>query len=331
MTCKKLFYPAGFTILLICSVFSCKNDEPNEMEETPFETVTGFVINEKGDKLLATEKGLYLFNENTAKFEFVKSGIELAPLNDLALSKTTAKEELWLASNAGVLNFTSQLQLTNLNSGLQSNTVKQISFDNNQRSYFATPKGVSIFDSKNWTENSGLNDLYSNFEITDMASAVNGYTYITTKGGGVERIKMDVDGISGATVFDTDWTKLESNNINTVFIDSITQVYGTAAGVALHFSEYTKWDWETYTKADGLINDTVTAVVKDKSNTWWFGTKQGLSSFISSKWTNYSVGTHNILSNNIKFLALDIDGTVWFASDNGLSHFTGGHWVNYSK
>lgn len=180
-------------------------------------------------------------------------------------------------------------QLTKSNSGLHNNTVKYLNFDNNNRSYFATPKGVSIFDSKKWFETPGSNDLYLNFEITDIESAVNGFTYVTTKGGGVERIKIDVDGISGATVFDTDWSKLESNNINTVYIDSITQVYGTDAGVAMHFSEFTKWDWETYTVADGLINDTVTAVLKDKSNNWWFGTKNGLSSFNYLKWTDYTV------------------------------------------
>lgn len=331
MTCKNLICPVGFAILMLSSLYSCESDEPKEPEEILFETVNGFVINEKGEKLLATDKGIFQLNENTGSFEFIKSGIELAPLNDLALSKTTANEELWLASNTGALNFTTQLHFTTQNSGLQSNSIKYLSFDNNNRSYFATPEGVSIFDSKKWFETPGLNDLYLNFEITDIASAVNGFTYITTNGGGVERIKMDVDGISGATIFDTNWTKLESNNINTVFIDSITQVYGTDAGVAMHFSEFTKWDWETFSTSDGLINDTVTAVLKDKSDIWWFGTKHGLSSFSNSDWRNYLVETHQIISNNIKFLALDIDETVWFAADNGLSHFKDGKWVNYSK
>ncbi|MGE0020988.1 MAG: hypothetical protein AB7S72_15045 [Draconibacterium sp.] len=331
MTCKKIINPVGFAIFILFSLYSCENDEPNEQEETPFETVTGFLINEKGSKYLTTEKGLYTLNQNTGKFEFVKSDIEFAPLNDLAISYSTGNEELWLASNNGVINFTTMKQLTKTNSGLHDNTVKYLNFDNNNRYYFATPKGVSIFDSKKWFETPGSNDLYLNFEITDIESAVNGFTYVTTKGGGVERLKLDVDGISGATIFDTDWTKLESNNINSVFIDSITQVYGTDAGVAMHFSEYTKWDWETYSKSDGLINDTVIAVLKDKSNSWWFGTKQGLSGFKDSKWTNYSVETHQIISNNIKFLALDIDGSIWFASDNGLSHFTGGKWINFSK
>jgi ligand-binding sensor domain-containing protein len=331
MVNKKLL-PSIILYIFICLSFnSCNNDDPIENQEIPFETVNGFVINEKGDKLLATEKGLYSFDEKTADYKFVTSTVELIPVNDLVYSKKNPVKELWLASDNGILNFASQQHLTSVNSGLYSNVVNHLDFDFKNRGFFASTNRLSIVDNSKWIQSTGSNDLFSKFPITDIASASNGFTYVTTKGGGIERFEMDVDGISGATIFDTDWSRLESNNINTVFIDSITQVYGTDAGVAMHFSEFTKWDWETYSSTDGLVNDTVIAVVKDKSKNWWFGTKKGLSSFNNSKWTNYSVETHNIISNNIKFLAVDIDGTVWFASDKGLSHFIGGKWINYSK
>jgi len=331
MTRKNLFYPLGLAILFIFSMYSCENNEPVEIEDVPFETINGFVINRQGEKLLATEKGLFSFSEKTGIYDVVAGNIQLSPPNDLVYSKKQPVNELCLASNNGILNYATQQQLTVANSGLSNDIVTRLDFDFKNRGIFANPQGLSILDNNNWIESKGLNDIYLKFQITDIASASNGFTYVTTKGGGVERFEMDVDGISGATIFDTDWSKLESNNINTVFIDSITQVYGTDAGVALHFSEFTKWDWETYSKNDGLINDTVIAVVKDGSKNWWFGTRQGLSSFGNSKWTSYSVKTHNLISNNIKFLAVDIDGTVWFASDEGLSHFINGQWINYSK
>jgi len=330
MTRKNLFYPFSLSIFLLCSLFSCNNDEPIETE-IQFEEINGFVINNQGAKLLATDKGLYSLNEKTGIYEAVSGNIQLNPLNDLTYSKKTPVKELWLASNNGVLNFASQVQFTTSNSGLKNDVVTRLDFDFKNRGIFANPQGLSILDNNKWLASTGLNDIYLKFQITDIASAVNGFTYVTTKGGGVERFEMDVDGISGATIFDTDWSKLESNNVNTVFIDSITQVFGTDAGVALHFSEFTKWDWETYSKNDGLINDTVISVVKDGSKNWWFGTTQGLSRLANSKWTSYSVKTNNLISNRIKFLAVDIDGTVWFASDEGLSHFINGQWINYSK
>jgi ligand-binding sensor domain-containing protein len=317
-----LFYAALFS--------SCNNNDTEIVEEKTFEKVNGFAINEKGEKLLATDNGLFIFNQSAIKFEFVESKNDLKPLNDLTYKKSSS-EQLWLASNEGVLDFTGQQLYTASNSGLKNNKVTRLAFDFSGRGIFATPNGLSISDNNNWTNSTGLNNLYSNFEITDIASADNGFIYVTTNGGGVERIELDVDGVSGATIFDTDWTKLETNNINTVFIDSITQVYGTDAGVALHFSEFTKWDWEIYTTKNGLVDNNVISVVKDKANNWWFGTTKGLSRLNNSIWTNYTVESNNIISNNIRFLSVDIDGSVWFACDEGLSQFADNQWVNYSK
>ena len=96
MTSIKLFYPV--VLLIICfSVFSCENDEPGDTENISYETINGFVINEKGEKLLATDKGILLYNLEKEKFEFVKNDVELIPVNDLAFSKYAGIEELWLA------------------------------------------------------------------------------------------------------------------------------------------------------------------------------------------------------------------------------------------
>jgi ligand-binding sensor domain-containing protein len=318
------------TAIILFAIFfaSCEKD-PDEPEEI-FTGVTGFVISPQGVKYLATDKGLYTFEATSSEFKRVRTGIQLAPLNDLVYSLITEKE-LWIGSDEGALNFNSQLHLKESNSGLDNNVVTHLNFDYAGRSYFATPTGISILENESWTTSTGLDDLYLFHEITGIASARNGYTYITTHGGGVECFKSDIDGISGATIYDTDWTRLESNNILTVFIDDTTQVFGTDRGVALHFSELTKWDWEAYTSAEGLINDTVISIVKDQSDNWWFGTTNGLSKFNDSEWTNYSSENNNMHSNHIKFLAVDIDGSVWFASDEGLSQFKNEQWLNFPK
>jgi ligand-binding sensor domain-containing protein len=100
-------------------------------------------------------------------------------------------------------------------------------------------------------------------------------------------------------------------------------------GVAMHYSEYTKWDWENYTTADGLISDTVLSIVKDNSNNWWFGTVKGLSKLDGENWTSYTAEIDGFKSNTIKFMAIDADGSLWIASDNGLSHFKNNSWTNY--
>jgi len=209
--------------------------------------------------------------------------------------------------------------------------VIHIHFDQDSIQYFVTPEGVSILNHQEWVLSAGQDDLYLKFKITDIGSTTNGFTYVTTLGGGIERFSTDVDGISGATLFDTEWTALESNNINTVFIDDTIQAYGTDRGAALHFSEYTKRDWMLYTIKDGLINDTVLAIVRDHSDNWWFGTTRGVSRLMGSQWTSYSIETHPIISNQVKFLAIDPDGSVWMATDQGLSKFINDQWVSYPK
>ncbi len=327
---NQLFRFTGISIFFIFLLNACKN-EPEPAKEFTFETVNGFVISEKGEKLLATDNGLFLLNSSTGKFEYVGVKNNLKPLNDINWLVTPGKKELWLATDSGVFNFTGNQMFSGSNIGQQNNPVTRFDFDRANRGIFATLNGISILDNNKWTKSSGSNDIFLQYEITDVASAINGFTYITTKGGGVERIEFDADGISGATVFDTDWSKLESNYIHTVYIDSIMQVYGTDSGVAIHTSEFTKWDWEIYTSSDGLISNNVISVVKDKSGSWWFGTTNGISRLSNSSWTNFTAENSNIISNNIKFLAVDTDGTVWFASDEGLSQFVNNKWINYSK
>lgn len=324
-----LFFGLAFLIATIL-FNACKEETKPPREKRTFTTVNGFTINETGEKLLATDNGLFVLNESNGEFDFIENENDLKPFNDIGFSKSSLKK-LWLASNEGVLNLSDNQLLNSSNSGLKSNSVYKLNFDYSNRGIFANPEGLSIDNNGKWIQSSGQDDLYLNFEITDIASTVNGYTFISTNGGGVERIEMDVDGISGATIFNTDWTLLESNNINTVFTDSATQAYGTDMGVAIHYSEYTKWDWEAYTSEDGLIDNNVISVVKDLEGNWWFGTTKGLSRFVDSEWTTFTKESDNLICNNIKFLAADIDGSIWIACDDGLSQFLNKQWTNYLK
>ncbi len=318
-------------ILVITAVLcSCEKEDPKE-PVSPYESVNGFVISEAGEKLLATSNGLYSFLEGSGSIELTGKDTPVSPIRDLTFTNKSYTQELWLASPAGAFNYTLQVYINVANSGLHSDEVNHIHVDQDNISYFATPEGLSILNQPEWILSTGQDDLYLNFEITDMGSTSNGFTYVTTLGGGIERFSIDVDGISGATLFDTDWTGLESNYIHTVFIDDTIQAYGTDQGAALHFSEYTKRDWMVYTTNDGLISDTVLAIVRDHSDNWWFGTTRGISRLSESQWTSYSIETHPIISNQVKFLAVDPEGSVWIATDQGLSKFMNEQWVSYPK
>jgi ligand-binding sensor domain-containing protein len=323
-----------FRVIAICTAVAgvlnaCHQEDPEG--EVSFDRINGFLISDQGEKFLATDQGLFSFDQSQGRYEFVQSQAHHAPVRDLAYSGTDQGKELWLATPSGACNYTAEGSVTEDNSPLHSNDVSRIHFDHFQNAFFAVPGGLSIRNNENWIWSTGMDSIYEKYDITDIATASDGYTYVTTNGGGVERFRSDVDGISGATVFETDWTKLLSNQINSVYIDDTIQVYATDCGAALHFSEFTKWDWLIYTTREGLVHDTVLSAVRDHSGSWWFGTAGGVSRLDGSIWTNYTYETDDLVSDRIKFMAVDPAGSVWAASDEGLSRYMNGRWISYPK
>lgn len=305
---------------------SCKEDDPKP-ESNTFEIATAFTIDNSGAKFIGTDKGLYKLDEQNQKLIKVELSRNLPSINDL----NSSGANLWIASNEGVLNNVTGEFLTTENSQIANNKIKALSRDANNSMYFAWQNGISILFNNQWFQNTGLNDFFQNHTITDIATTTDGYTYAATSSGGIERFRCGVDGISGATTLDTDWTRLNSNNILTVFTIDTIQAYGTDQGAAIHYSEFTKWDWETFTRFDGLVSDTVISIVRDTDETWWFGTYRGLSHYNGTSWTLYNVANSSIPSDTIRFLDIDRNGTIWMATDAGLSYFSNNQWTNILK
>jgi ligand-binding sensor domain-containing protein len=312
-------------LVVSASFFGC-NPDPEEPNPPLYDIVKGFVIDANDTKIVASNTGLFSFKDNTWK-EITVQDANATIFNDMFMREGTT----WLATNAGVLNHSAGTSINTSNSCLSSDQVSQIFVDESNILFLATDISVSVIDGDNCFETLGRDDLYANHKITDIGTSSNDYTYVTTDGGGIGRFKYDVDGITGATLFDEDWTALETNHINTVFIDDTSQWYGSNKGAAFHFSHKTKSDWETYHINDGLISDTVISIAKDLDENMWFGTYRGISRFDGTTWTNYDVNSHNIINDTVSFISVAGNGSVWIATKAGLSEFTGTEWINYSN
>jgi len=85
----------------------------------------------------------------------------------------------------------------------------------------------------------------------------------------------------------------------------------------------------TYTQANGLAQNSVFTVHRNRDGTVWAGTvSAGLSVLKNGKFTNYSVA--NGLESNAIFSIVEGDnGTMWIAASSGLSSFADGHWRNF--
>lgn len=86
----------------------------------------------------------------------------------------------------------------------------------------------------------------------------------------------------------------------------------------------------TYTQADGLVQNSVYSVHRNRDGTVWAGTvSAGVSRLTNGKFTNYSVAD-GLAANSVNSIVEGHDGMMWFATPSGLSSFVGEHWTNRS-
>lgn len=83
----------------------------------------------------------------------------------------------------------------------------------------------------------------------------------------------------------------------------------------------------TYTQADGLAQNSVYTVHRDRDGTIWAGTVSGgVSRLIGDRITNYS-DANGLPSNAVNSIVEGFDGTTWLATPGGLVSFANGHWT----
>ena len=91
--------------------------------------------------------------------------------------------------------------------------------------------------------------------------------------------------------------------------------FGTNEGLGRYDGDY----WNTYTEADGLSGDDVTAIAVSTDGIVWAGTTNGVSRFDGNTFRNYDLhdGLPYLIINDV---AIDKYGTCWFATDHGAAY-----------
>jgi PAS domain S-box-containing protein len=87
---------------------------------------------------------------------------------------------------------------------------------------------------------------------------------------------------------------------------------------------------QSYTKANGLAQNSAYAVYESRDGSVWAGTlNSGVSKFKDGRFTTYT--TVSGLASNTAFSILESrDGAMWFGTPNGLSSFSNGQWKTYT-
>ncbi len=87
----------------------------------------------------------------------------------------------------------------------------------------------------------------------------------------------------------------------------------------------------TYTEADGLAQNSVYSVHRNRDGTVWAGTvSAGVGRLKSGKFTNYSM-VNGLKSNSVNSIVEGYDGTMWLATPSGLMSFDGERWTSHAS
>jgi ligand-binding sensor domain-containing protein/signal transduction histidine kinase len=89
-------------------------------------------------------------------------------------------------------------------------------------------------------------------------------------------------------------------------------------------SQFLKFDYESYSKANGLSQNQVTSIVQDKQGFLWFGTEDGLNRFDGHDFKIYKHSEkdpQSIISNTIRKLYADDNNSIWIGTDKGVCRY----------
>jgi PAS domain S-box-containing protein len=87
---------------------------------------------------------------------------------------------------------------------------------------------------------------------------------------------------------------------------------------------------QSYTKINGLAQNSVYAVYESRDSSVWAGTLNGgVSKFKDGRFTTYMT-INGLASNTVSSILETRDGAMWFATPAGLSSFSNGQWRTYT-
>lgn len=238
---------------------------------------------------------------------------------------------------------------TNQTTGLPTNYINGITFDNQNRLWMATwsdpPRQVflDMYDGQNYHE-------FDTTMVHKMGVNIHGYIgknvvfdskgnlWIGLSNGGV--VKYDGQNFS---VFDTTNSNLPSDRVQAIAVDQNDNVWvGTSPDYYKHkyggLAEYNGQSWAVYdTSNSGLTSNNVDAIAIDHNNHVWIGMKDrkygsndgGLAEYDGTNWTVQisKNNNHSFHDSQIYSLAVDKNNTIWAGSGwENLYSYDGSTW-----
>jgi signal transduction histidine kinase/ligand-binding sensor domain-containing protein len=286
------------------------------------EKINAFVATNSGGLWIGTDQGLRFesprrdinivlpeWNKKTQMFDMVQD----------------AAGNLWGASSRGLMRFSASGEFSFFMDGEKKpGDVTAVYEDRDGNIWYGGPSGLerlqdglfaTYFPHEGFPPSNG-GALHVDASKRVWFAPVSGGLYMLDRGR-VQRIRLDG--------LDNDVAYSISGTGNEIWVGrqhvGLTKI--TARGDAMSS--------KTYTRADGLAQNTVFATTAGGDGSVWAGTiSGGLSHFKNEAFSNYST-LNGLSSNAVSSIVEGYDGTIWVGTSAGLDALRNGTWSHWSR
>lgn len=210
---------------------------------------------------------------------------------------------LWIGTWAGANSVDLEtMQFKTYVKELINEWVYALDIDSQDRVWFGTEGGVSLYDGKTWSE-------WSHKDGLGAANVSNLPVSPNTGLGTRSRHDLSVL-LQGEQTYNPSY-------VFSLIVDARDDSVwaGTWGGGVSHFDGR---QWRNFTTVDGLAGNIVYSIAQEANGALWFGTNNGLSRFDGTSWTTYNQST-GLLENNVYTISILPSGELWIGTKRGVS------------
>ena len=274
-----------------------------------------------GGLWVGTDRGLQFWARNKLTEFNLPSPIR--QLKILALARDH-DANIWVGTDHGIIRITAAgaVSLDQLNTR-PGNEVTAVYEDHDGDLWFGSPRGIERL----------RNGMFATYSAAEgLPSESNGPVYVDSDGrtwfaplsGGLYWMK---DGHVGQITIDG----LEHDIVYSISGGGGEVWVGRQhGGLTVLTTSGDSFSARSYTEADGLAQNSVYSVHRNRDGTVWAGTLSGgVSRLAEHRFTNFSAA-NGLPSNTVNSIVEGFDGTMWLATPGGVASFANGHWTNHS-
>lgn len=208
--------------------------------------------------------------------------------------------------------------------GLLNNNVLCVTVDAENKAWFGTQSGISVFDGSNWTNYQ--KDNYPGMaddNILSIYAAKNGDLWIGTDFGASVYNGTDFTSYTTADGLGNDKVQCIAEDANG------TIWFGTITGL----SSFNGTDWTTYGTSEGLPFGGISSITLHSSGDLWLGTGLGGIAVFDGDAFSSITEDEGLVSDKVRAIAVDANDNKWVGTADGLSLLNGDNTLktNYTR